>query len=57
MGSKELTREIKRVEREMLEAARNLDFERAARMRDDLKKLKQRLFIDLEIVQSGARQA
>jgi excinuclease ABC subunit B len=57
MGSKELTREIKRVEREMLEAARNLDFERAARMRDDLKKLKQRLFIDLEIVQSGVRQA
>ena len=57
MGSKELTREIKRVEREMLEAARNLDFERAARMRDDLKKLKQRLFIDLEIAQSGARQA
>ena len=54
MGAKELTREIKRVEREMLEAARNLDFERAARMRDELKKLKQRLFIDLEIAQGGA---
>ncbi len=52
MGAKELTREIKRVEREMMEAARNLDFERAAKMRDDLKKLKQRLFIDIEI--SGA---
>ena len=49
MGSKELTREIKRVEREMMEAARNLDFERAAKMRDDLKKLKRRLFIDIEI--------
>ncbi len=54
MGEKELTREIKRVEREMLEAARNLDFERAARMRDDLKKLKQRLFIGLEIVPGAA---
>ncbi len=54
MGEKELTREIKRVEREMLEAARNLDFERAAKMRDDLKKLKQRLFIGLEIVPGAA---
>ena len=54
MGEKELTREIKRVEREMLEAARNLDFERAAKMRDDLKKLKQRLFIGLEVVPGAA---
>ena len=36
------------------EAARNLDFERAAKMRDDLKKLKQRLIIGLEIVQGAA---
>jgi excinuclease ABC subunit B len=54
MGEKELTREIKRVEREMLEAARNLEFERAAQLRDDLKKLKQRLFIGLEIVPGAA---
>jgi excinuclease ABC subunit B len=46
MSEKELTREIKRVEREMLDAAKNLEFERAAQLRDNLKKLKQRLFID-----------
>ena len=47
MNEKELAREIKRVERDMLEAARNLEFERAAGLRDELKKLKQRLFIGL----------
>ena len=46
MGEKEMTREIKRVEKEMLEAARNLEFEKAAQLRDDLQRLKQRLFID-----------
>jgi excinuclease UvrABC helicase subunit UvrB len=30
----------------MLDAAKNLEFERAAQLRDSLKKLKQRLFID-----------
>jgi excinuclease ABC subunit B len=47
MSEKELTREIKRVEKDMLDAARNLEFERAAELRDNLKKLKQRLFIGL----------
>jgi excinuclease ABC subunit B len=47
MNEKELTREIKRVDKEMLDAARNLEFERAAELRDELKKLKQRLFIGL----------
>ncbi|MGE4110656.1 MAG: excinuclease ABC subunit UvrB [Burkholderiales bacterium] len=46
MGDKEMTREIKRVEKEMLEAARNLEFEQAARLRDELQELKQRFFID-----------
>ena len=46
MGSKEMTREIKRVEKEMLDAARNLEFERAAKLRDELHTLKQRFFID-----------
>jgi excinuclease ABC subunit B len=46
MSEKELTREIKRVEKEMLDAAKNLEFERAAQLRDSLKRLKQRLFID-----------
>ena len=47
MGEKELTREIKRVDKAMLEAARNLEFERAAELRDELKKLKQRLFVGI----------
>jgi excinuclease ABC subunit B len=45
MDEKSLTREVKRVEKEMLEAARNLEFERAAQLRDQLKTLKERLFI------------
>ena len=44
MSEKELAREVKRVEKEMLEAAKNLDFETAAQRRDELKKLKQQLF-------------
>jgi excinuclease ABC subunit B len=43
-NEKELTREIKRVEKEMLEHARNLEFEQAAALRDTLKRLKTRLF-------------
>ena len=46
MSEKDLTREVKRLEKEMLEAARNLEFERAAELRDRLKELKQRLFIE-----------
>ncbi|HET9664542.1 MAG TPA: excinuclease ABC subunit UvrB [Burkholderiales bacterium] len=45
MGEKDLTRELKRLEKEMLEAARNLEFERAAALRDQLTTLKERLFI------------
>jgi len=44
MSEKDLTREVKRVEREMLEAARNLEFERAAQLRDRLHALKKQLF-------------
>jgi excinuclease ABC subunit B len=40
----ELAREIRRVEKEMLEHARNLEFEEAARLRDELRMLKDRLF-------------
>jgi len=46
MDNREMTREIKRVEKDMLAAARNLEFERAAQLRDELHALKQRLFID-----------
>ena len=46
MSEKGLTQEVKRLEREMLEAARNLEFERAAQLRDQLKALKDRLFLE-----------
>ena len=44
MSEKDLTREVKRIEREMLEAARNLEFEKAAVLRDRLHALKKQLF-------------
>jgi len=46
MGIKELTREVKRLEKEMHQAAQNLEFERAATLRDDLKAMKERLFLE-----------
>jgi len=44
MSEKELARELKRLEKEMLACAKNLEFERAAQLRDDLKALKLKLF-------------
>ena len=44
MPEKDLERELKRVEREMLDAAKNLEFERAAELRDRLYQLKEKLF-------------
>jgi excinuclease ABC subunit B len=44
MSEKELTREVKRLEKEMLAAARNLEFEKAAQLRDQMNALKQQLF-------------
>ncbi len=38
-------REIKRLEKEMLDAARNLEFEKAAALRDELKKLRDSVLI------------
>jgi len=46
MDEKSLTREVKQLEKAMLDAARNLEFERAAQLRDQLRALKQRLFIE-----------
>ena len=46
MGEKEMTREIKQVEKAMLDAARNLEFEKAAKLRDELRVLRERLFIN-----------
>ncbi len=44
MSEKDIAREIKRLERQMLEHARNLEFEQAARVRDQLGLLKTRAF-------------
>ncbi|MDV7400819.1 UvrB/UvrC motif-containing protein, partial [Arthrospira platensis SPKY1] len=43
MSEKDLAREIKRLEKLMLEHARNLEFEQAARVRDQLSRLKDRV--------------
>jgi excinuclease ABC subunit B len=44
MSQKELSRELKRVERDMLAAARNLEFELAAQLRDQLKQIRGQVF-------------
>ncbi|MEO5796758.1 MAG: excinuclease ABC subunit UvrB [Rhodoferax sp.] len=44
MGEKDIAREIKRLEKLMLEHARNLEFEKAARVRDQLAVLKTQAF-------------
>src|SRR5215472_12314176 len=44
MPEKDLERELKRIEREMLDAAKNLEFEKAAELRDRLYQLKEKLF-------------
>jgi len=44
MSEKDIAREIKRLEKQMLEHARNLEFEQAARVRDQLSLLKARAF-------------
>ena len=43
MSEKDLAREIKRLEKQMLEHARNLEFEQAAQARDQLALLKTRV--------------
>jgi excinuclease ABC subunit B len=44
MSDAELTKGIKKMEKEMLDRAKNLEFEAAARLRDQLAMLKQKLF-------------
>jgi excinuclease ABC subunit B len=44
MSEKDLARHIKQLERQMLEHAKNLEFEQAARVRDQLAELRQRAF-------------
>ena len=45
MSEKEVSKEITRLEKDMLQAARNLEFEKAAQLRDQLKKLRESVFI------------
>ena len=42
-SEKQLEQKIRKVEKEMLDAARNLEFERAASLRDELKALRDRM--------------
>ncbi len=44
MSEKDLAKEIKRLEKDMLTAAKNLEFERAAELRDKLQAMKKQLF-------------
>ena len=44
MSEKQLAREIRALEKQMLECARNLEFEKAAKARDQLAELKRRVF-------------
>ena len=44
MSEKQVAREIKALEKKMLEHARNLEFEQAAAARDRLAELKKRMF-------------
>jgi excinuclease ABC subunit B len=43
MSEKDVSKEIKRLEKEMLAAAKNLEFEKAADLRDQLKKLREKI--------------
>ncbi|MFA6015093.1 MAG: excinuclease ABC subunit UvrB [Gallionellaceae bacterium] len=45
MSQKEISKEISRLEKEMLQAAKNLEFEKAAQLRDQLKKLRESVFL------------
>ncbi|CAH1213030.1 excision nuclease subunit B [Candidatus Nitrotoga sp. BS] len=45
MSERDLAKEIKRLEKEMLQSAKNLEFERASELRDQLKKLRESVFM------------
>jgi excinuclease ABC subunit B len=45
MSAKEVSREIARLEKDMLQAAKNLEFEKAADLRDQLKKLRENVLL------------
>jgi excinuclease ABC subunit B len=45
MSEKEVSKELARLEKEMLQAAKNLEFEKAGQLRDQLKRLRESVFI------------
>jgi excinuclease ABC subunit B len=45
MSEVQLAKEIRQLEKQMLEAAKNLEFEQAAQYRDEIKNLKNKLFV------------
>ena len=47
MSAREVAKEIKRLEKEMLQAAKNLEFERAGELRDQLKKLRESVLFSI----------
>jgi excinuclease ABC subunit B len=62
MSEKDVAKRIKRLEKEMLEHARNLEFEKAARVRDQLALLKEQAFgavvhDNVVPIQAGQRDA
>ena len=46
MSAKDISKEIRRLEKDMLYAAKNLDFEKAASLRDELKQLREKVLFD-----------
>ena len=44
MGEKDMEKELKRLEKEMQDAAKNLEFERAAELRDKLFQIREAMF-------------
>ncbi|MDO8812604.1 MAG: excinuclease ABC subunit UvrB, partial [Gallionella sp.] len=45
MSEKDVSKEIKRLEKDMLQAAKNLEFEKAAELRDQLKRLREAVLL------------
>jgi len=45
MSAKDISKEVARLEKEMLQAAKNLEFEKAAELRDQLKKLRESVLL------------
>ncbi|MDE2366221.1 MAG: excinuclease ABC subunit UvrB [Betaproteobacteria bacterium] len=56
MSEVQLAKEIKLLEKQMLDAAKNLEFEKAAEYRDEVKKLRSKLFVGFVEPESGTGQ-